>query len=155
MKSLLILLITISLMTVLSSCGKGTINVPVVDATLQPYVDTFNKYAKIYGAPQAILTTLTFAPTGELSSHTLAQCNFDQGKVIVNLETWPKYSDSVHEAMIFHELGHCVLGRIEHTDTVYSDGRYTSIMNTYMITAEVYEAHRDEYIAELFNNRKN
>ena len=53
------------------------------------------------------------------------------------------------EALLFHELGHCLLNRV-HDDDTYDDGRPKSLMNKYIIGEYYYSSYYDEYMRELF-----
>jgi hypothetical protein len=46
-----------------------------------------------------------------------------QATVVVDKEYWGRLSDDERKLLIFHELGHCVLGR-KHVPTFHSDENY-------------------------------
>ena len=65
--------------------------------------------------------------------HTLGQCNLKTHLITLSESYWMTASDTEREALMFHELGHCVLGR-RHDDggmPVSGGAIYKSIMNTY------------------------
>ena len=72
-------------------------------------------------------------------------------QIIIDKSFWSSASSMIREMVVFHELGHCVLGR-GHRESHYSDGRCVSIMQSglgscYLLYNDV---HRDAYINELF-----
>lgn len=44
------------------------------------------------------------------------------------LTCWPVATYNAKEALVFHELGHCLLGRINHKNDTFADGSPKSIM---------------------------
>lgn len=88
-----------------------------------------------------------------------------QRRIIINTEIncWKFLSEQAREALIFHELGHCILQRRGHKDSLLPNGDYVSLMNSQ--TSAVYEIcqydigdepcnklfKREYYIDELFN----
>jgi hypothetical protein len=65
--------------------------------------------------------------------NALGQCNMKTKQVLINKAYWVNASDSEREALIFHELGHCILGRNHEDGTTPISGGllYKSLMNTY------------------------
>jgi hypothetical protein len=57
---------------------------------------------------------------------------------------------SLKEELVFHELGHCLLGR-PHKNDVDSDGIPLSLMYPYILGEETYNTNsREYYLSELF-----
>ncbi len=73
--------------------------------------------------------------------------------VVMDESYWNKSSDLVREFLVFHELGHCVLGR-EHLDTESANGNCNSIMHSGSSGCDLdYTARtRDDFLDELFTN---
>lgn len=74
--------------------------------------------------------------------------------VVLNAYRWGQYTESEREVLVFHELGHCILGR-EHRDEVIAVGyEYipASIMNSAgnVPNEETYLRHQVQYLHELF-----
>lgn len=114
------------------------------------YEQKFRELAKTYGA-NLVGKTITFAFKSFFGS-TIGMCRMNgSGRNSVDLSTsaWNKGSEAFREMLVFHELGHCLLGR-GHKNTSHSDGRRESLMNSYIFDSRVYLAHRDEYLKELF-----
>ncbi len=84
----------------------------------------------------------------------LAMCFPDKETpiIMVSRMTYDQSDDVYKEAVIWHELGHCVLDRM-HTTDLKDDGHPVSLMypNTFTISDRKYWAeHKAEYIHELF-----
>jgi hypothetical protein len=67
---------------------------------------------------------------------------------IVDRDWFDHTSDASREHVVFHELGHCILGR-DHNDAQEYFGP-SSLMNTYMFDDETYLMYHDWYLDELF-----
>ena len=72
--------------------------------------------------------------------------------IYVNRITWPYMDYYQQRAVLFHELGHCVLLR-GHKDSYDSFGWPTSIMNTYVIWGYFNSSTYNHYMNELFLER--
>lgn len=131
----------------LSACGP---NFHVKDPAFLPYLATFMADAAQYGVhPETSKLTIEF--DNSLIFPEVAQCReYKNGAkvVIVDKAYWNRTSEMAREAAIYHELGHCLLGR-EHTNVVIN-GLPGSLMNTRIPLATVYAHNRDGYVRELF-----
>lgn len=73
----------------------------------------------------------------------------DQAKeILVNPRYWPRLSETSKKYLIYHEMGHCKLGR-EHDDSK-QEGTPLSMMTTYIISDASFQLYEDEYLFELF-----
>lgn len=76
-------------------------------------------------------------------------------EVQIDPAAWDRMEDPGRESLIFHELGHCVLG-LSHNDTfVTVDGYYIegSVMSTYWFgDRQYYKRYRERYKLALKNN---
>lgn len=103
--------------------------------------------------------SIRFAPQKELSAvakNAVGVCDFD-GNIKILRSFWDKSSPSVREILIFHEMGHCVLGK-KHTKKVFAcpevaDGCAKSVMFPIILSAKEYVAYRSYYMRELFSHR--
>lgn len=73
-------------------------------------------------------------------------------EVIIRQEWWDSVSDVYKRSLLFHELGHCRLGRDHLDDTYDVDGKSykVSMMNSVIVRPTVYNTYSDEYHTELF-----
>ena len=113
------------------------------------YQDRFKSFAKTYGAILiAQATTFSFR---NFFGGTIGMCTWGRGFNRVELSTnaWDRGSETFREMLVFHELGHCLLGR-GHKNSRHSDGRLESLMNSYLFDQRIYLANRDAYLKELF-----
>lgn len=55
------------------------------------------------------------------------------------------------KALVYHELGHCILHKKHNNDT-HEDGRYKTLMSELLMDGDTFSAHEEEYIKELFSN---
>ena len=88
--------------------------------------------------------------------------------IIIDKQWWDSATSEFQESLIFHELGHCVLGRSHKDDTqiasssaVSTNGSAASsstkeyklsMMNSKIISPSDYKPLREAYITELFNS---
>ena len=82
----------------------------------------------------------------------IGRCTFYIGgykEISVDPEYWSLANDMQRTSLLFHELGHCDLGRM-HESGDLSDGTKKSIMNYYLIGWDSKEME-DYYFWELFN----
>jgi hypothetical protein len=82
----------------------------------------------------------------------------DDTKEIMIREDWWKSAHPIQkEVLVFHELGHCRLGRT-HDEDVLSVNNATvkvSIMNSVIPDIQTYNQNKDGYITELFTYSRN
>lgn len=71
-------------------------------------------------------------------------------KIVLNTNWWSRLSVASQEQLVFHELGHCIMGR-GHTTTVDGQGNPVSIMYPYHLGETMYVNKYASYMAELFS----
>lgn len=121
----------------------------------QKHVDTFIVAAK----QQHIsinLSELNIALADKLPLRYVGIC-FGMGTqypmIFIDKSNWDKASLLYREEIVWHEMGHCILGR-EHTELTKFDGHPTSIMypDASVVRDEnYYLKHKQDYIEELFH----
>ncbi len=127
-----------------------------IDPELQAYVSSFQSDANSLGRHIEIKgLTVKF---GSISNPVqAAECQMnDKGSTIIvsrihfdNYTKLNKFSDI--ELLMYHELGHCVLGILDHDDTRSGPNNFpSSIMNTYIFSGLIYKTYKQNYIKELF-----
>jgi hypothetical protein len=145
-----------------------------IDANLKQYVDAFFKEAKLRNIeiPQDNLIVKDSATSNNIE--LCGTCSQDLKKPTkqriieintLNTRCWRTIPETNREALVFHELGHCLLKRIEHKNELFVDGSPKSIMvanDTDLYSPCVYviddtpancnkTARRKYYIDELFD----
>lgn len=158
------LLLIIALSFFITNCGlvMNHEELASVDPSVQPFVDRFNAYSAAHGrepiSDLVVVLDGTMKPFEDNGTITLGLCYFGtqttSPKIKINPNFWERASLSAKEELIFHELGHCILGR-DHTSTqvVAADAAITipvSIMHPYHLGRDIFEGNYNQYISELF-----
>lgn len=146
-----------------------------IEPKLQKYVDSFFKEAESRGKVIAKENLIVRINNGELFE-ICGTCSLNEKNPavqrVVEIKTgtyscWDGMFENDREALIFHELGHCLLGRIKHKNDLFGDGTPKSIMvsnNTDLYGPCVYAIddniaacnktnRRKYYIDELFDEK--
>ncbi len=139
----------------LSACEKEQAVPAKVDEALQPYFERFIEEAEERGLDFSIEMEELQADIINIDQDgVLGQCHYsEQAPNIVEVDNqfWDRASDMEKEYVVFHELGHCVLGR-DHNDARNNDGSCSSIMQSGLTTCRVTynSSNRTSYLNELF-----
>ena len=117
-----------------------------IDPELQEYVTYFEE---LHGQEITDLKA-SFGDTTVIGKNVVGYCRFGMvPEIVVSREYWDRSDYLSREELMFHELGHCVLDR-DHNDSKFEDGCPKSFMYKYVISRSCIEAHREEYLAEMF-----
>ena len=79
----------------------------------------------------------------------------EKKKILINRDSWQEYEEYSSEMflkkqLIFHEMGHCVLGKTHHNEKLYG-GFPVSIMNESLFAQHnFYQENESVYLEELF-----
>ncbi len=147
-------IIGISFLT-LSACEKEAVVVFVVEAPLQVYFDRFIDEAALRGLDVEYPTSQVDAHIGNITEpNVIGQCSrseSSQHAITIDQRYWRSANDLQREYLIFHELGHCVLGR-DHTDDADTNDNCISIMSSGTGTCRVLYTlnNRSKLLDELF-----
>jgi len=139
----------------ISSCHKETDN--EIEAELQLYFDAFVEEAAVQGVEISLDEIDIGGYVENIEERgTLGQCkSYSNGskEIVIDQPYWNQASDVEREYLVFHELGHCILGR-EHLDSKDAGGVCTSIMQSGDGTCKgIYDlTNREELLEELFEN---
>ena len=123
---------------------------PPPPASVDSHYTKFKNLAQQYGAI-FVADSVTFSFRSFFGS-TVGMCTFSssrRNKVELSTNAWNNGSDTFREMLLFHELGHCLLGR-GHTNATHSSGRPESLMNSWLFDQRTYVANRDAYLKELY-----
>ena len=85
---------------------------PVIDESLQPYVESFELEAAARGKDIIVTTSMVLESIS--SDRTIGQCqSYSDGsnRIVIDPANFKALSPINKEYIVFHELGHCVLGR--------------------------------------------
>ncbi len=129
-----------------------------VDRELWIYYDRFEKEAAERGIQIDLRRERITGEISELHEDGVAgQCNYSSffpNEIIVDKAFWDRANDRSREFVVFHELGHCSLGR-EHREASFSNGVCRSLMRsgTGNCIDNYRTSTRDTYLDELFDQR--
>jgi hypothetical protein len=115
-----------------------------------PYVKSFIEAGQSVGV-KVDMNRVTIKMLGELPRNWVGVCNMDTGEISILEPAWVGMPEIEREVEIWHELGHCVLGRY-HDETVYGQHPKSIMYPNISPTSEpdYYIIHRLDYIYELF-----
>lgn len=130
---------------------KSTPNPPdfSTDTEFIPYIQEFEKFSKM---------DTSSVPIGfdSLNEGVAGVCYYSEisgvistAYIKINRDYWNKYSQHKKINLIFHELGHCVLGR-DHTKWQVPNECPSSFMNDFIISNYCLKKHYKKYIKEMF-----
>lgn len=129
-----------------------------VDEAFVPYFEAFEQAGAERGLAIELLSQDIGAVfDGGLETQMAGKCtSFSSGARIIYIDpqSWAERSELEREFLIFHELGHCYLGR-EHLDEADEDGFCVSIMQSGegSCTGRYNRLNRTELLDELFDKK--
>ena len=154
-KTCIVLLLILPWVT---SCEKeSNVDENYIDSDLTPYFESFVEEAAKRGINLEPMRDLVSGYIEEIEDGSVSgQCRHDANapdKVIIDRTFWRTAGNSRKEFLVFHELGHCMLGR-SHLDTRDRNGVCVSIMHSSSdVCSNGYSySTRAEYLDELFSN---
>ena len=158
MKSVLLFFVgvyTLAACSVVSDDIDTTLD--LVDEELQTFVSTFEMEAASRGFDldvEALGIKVELVDIGQ--NNVAGACYYQDnnpGRIEIDAPFYDRMSNLQREFVVFHELGHCVLGR-EHSEAQFNNGVCESMMASGTGTCrENYNNRtRVSYIDELFEN---
>lgn len=131
------------------------------DSAFATYVATFEQQgAQKTGNPDFRIGDIPINFGDTENPHFQGVCfEYSDGtkEIIIQKNWWDNVDQSYRESLLFHELGHCRLGR-EHDNTLVpsNDGdKKLSMMSAVIVNSNEYSANRDAYLTELFTQNVN
>ena len=113
-----------------------------------PFVSLFAFYGKILEKNLDYSKLIIEYDTNINAHATCSKINNNQNELIkINPTYWAAFSSAYKEMLIFHEMGHCFLGR-SHLGNSFTNP--SSLMNTTVFNESVYIQRYNELIYELF-----
>ena len=155
-KTLLNLIILLFSIILFQSCAKNE-NEHFIERQLETYFEEFSEEAQERGIEVDFDDLEISAYVENIEKvGTLGQCQqYSDGtkEVVIDENYWKNLSNSEKEFLVFHELGHCVLGR-DHLDASDERGNCISIMQSGEGDCRMRfrRNNREEYLDELFEN---
>jgi len=145
---------------IVSSCGDP--HEYSVDPEFAKYVHRFEMEAATHGKDYKLKTEGLIIEFAKLKNDQAGLCHYEKPiRIEVDLEYWKKISatagaDMMKEDLIFHEMGHGILGR-KHLNTSLENGDWKSMMcggdkvDNRPWNINYRRMRRDYYVDELFN----
>jgi hypothetical protein len=127
----------------------------ILSSCATPQRDPFARYRQAFETVMRVSTIGVEIGFEKLKRPMVGVCHFAPDSRIVNVDPsyWAMISEYQREALIFHELGHCVLN-LEHIDQNMVDGCPASNMSPEMLTDACYLAHRAYYARHMLKEIK-
>ncbi len=138
-----------------SFVAEETTDFDDVDNGLQSYFNSFENEARMRGQEIDLSEYNLTASIEEIHEDGVAgTCSFGSNipnTIVIDRQFWINSSPNRREMVVFHELGHCVLGQ-GHRDDQNQNGICLSIMNSGLAGCSVaYNSqNKDYYLDELF-----
>lgn len=120
-----------------------------VQPEFNSYINQFIKQGAFHG--KAISDeglTVVFANLQNVA--LLGTCTPSTITIRINTETWDSLSAVQREILLFHELGHCLLGRPHDNNTLENGIKPESIMHATLLDEHLYTLFYNDYLNELF-----
>src|SRR4051812_38212013 len=96
----------VALLLLSTACRKGNRK---IDPEFMPYVDQFESDAKAHRKAIHVQSNVRFGST-DRSKGQVGFCD-GWGSVTIGREFWDVATERARIALVYHELGHCELGR--------------------------------------------
>lgn len=82
----------------------------------------------------------------------IGYCYYDEHLIKIRHDFWVFATPLSRKIVVYHELGHCLIGRSHRNDT-FPDNCARSLMNSNLPALECLNKHYDDYIQELITGR--
>jgi len=136
-----------SLIFLLAGCGQS-INTSYQDPNVMLQVLKFEGYYKV--STKEIEIVFTNSLDHIHVKNSIGVCFYGPRRIELLKPFWDIASEKVREALVFHELGHCLLN-LEHRNENYADGCAKSFMRSETSNREeCYDKHYEEMVKELW-----
>lgn len=142
-----------TLSTIGCGCAEKRDKVVEVPDEVSAYVVRFSQIGGDRGAPVAIDDLIIrFADIpNPFENGACEVAGNATPQVTLDVHAWASMDDAEREALVFHELGHCVLRRRHRDDRI--QGVPKSVMYTYALNSSIYTYYYDSYLNELYSIR--
>jgi hypothetical protein len=136
------------LLILLTSCATG----PDIDTSEYKYMPSHVvKYVlpfeKKYGKSLKDVNIIMYKYPKKYKK-AAGSCNMISRQIKLNKQIWPHISEEKKYTIVWHELGHCVLG-LSHSSSNFI-GCPTSLMHYKAVSDKCFKRHRKKYLNELF-----
>lgn len=154
-------LISLCTLAIIFSCHKGTTPIvstpdyPGVEEALWPYFQLFEEEAARRGVTVDLVESGITGMIAEIDEgNVIGRCQYGRyagNHVTIDQTFWNRSGQLGREMVVFHELGHCYLGRA-HREDRFQSGSCVSIMRSGTCCCrDAYRSTtRSYYVDELF-----
>ena len=127
-----------------------TENKPYIDSQFRHHVDMFKIEAAWRGLTVDIDKVSVMFDVKDKDPSVVGLCSlsFIAPTIRIRHDIWNTMQEEEREALLFHELGHCLLHR-NHCDN--DSGTPISLMNSTVFGGDLYSKNRSRFIDELFS----
>ena len=128
---------------------KTFYRIPLINPVLKSHIDRFERLYNV----KILQLRLQFKDNLPRTKNkiTLGICQFKTVPTIyLNKSQYFQLSPLQQEVVVFHELGHCILG-LAHLNQLMDDGCPTTVMYPELLSTICYERHRRHYLRHLGN----
>ena len=135
---------------VIAGIGCGRSNVLDINPELYSYVASFEGY--LSKPIENLIVKFSDVLGGDNGSIILGTCTWGSTPTIeIDIDDFGRLTETQREALMYHELGHCVLNRTHNDGYIDDSNCANSIMNRFIINQTCYDTYYVHYINELFN----
>lgn len=138
-----------------SGCGAIDGSAHSVDEEFKSAVAIFQREALLRGVDVSKATNSINVVFDDLDADALGRCTktpLGPKTIRIDRRFWKTAYNNQRLAVVFHELGHCALGR-EHVDAVDDQHRPVSLMfPSAAFPGDFFQEKSDEYFDELFQS---
>lgn len=126
----------------------------IIDPELKPFVLEFKKLYKLHYTGDVVFGEMKPGPNGEnrvglCSFYKNAEGRIYNSFITINPDYFRKASDGGKRQLMFHELGHCLMG-LNHNDSKDQEGCPVSIMYPFAFgNGDCFKENQNYYIEEL------
>ena len=133
---------------VITACGKKELNI----TGFESYVSSFEAAASSQGRSLKIEDlTIEFGTPASASADATCFQGTGVPRIVVDKAKWDAMPEGKRTALLFHEMGHCVLEREHKPGNGRANACPDSVMNPYTLSDFCFSKLRDEYLVELFH----
>lgn len=137
----------LAVIVIVSGCGRQS----SFDG-FEKYVSSFEAESKLRGINIDASKRSLKIEFANMASNHRAICHsgfLENPTITVNPSNWSNQNESGKKWIMFHELGHCLLGK-GHNSDLSSDGEPVSIMHPSLFNWAHFELNSKEYFDQLF-----
>jgi hypothetical protein len=125
---------------------------PSLSSDMKAIAKEFLYYSNIAKTPTQIESLSIVFDESLVTKPYIAYCqkikNNTVPQIVINKSFWNRFNTEYRHQLLFHEMGHCLLGR-SHLGASFDNP--VSVMNEFIIGSSTYVNKYDYFIKELFN----